>query len=216
MMKNVLSIPYTSALSKNSSLQSVSSFMDALPMHGISNEPWPGVEKNVRVLFSIAHTIDSILLKYFVEEPAIRAVNTAINQPVYQDSCVEFFIAFQQEEPYYNLEFNCLGACLASFGRNRNDRVLLPVSILEQIQSLPSVKKQARGEGYQWELCLVIPFSTFLYHRINTLNNKTCRVNFYKCGDFLPVPHYLCWNPIRSFVPDFHLPQFFGEACFAG
>lgn len=45
-------------------------------------------------------------------------------------------------------------------------------------------------------------------------NGQNAGVNFYKCGDDLPKPHYLCWNPIKSETPDFHLPEFFGNAIF--
>ena len=34
------------------------------------------------------------------------------------------------------------------------------------------------------------------------------KANFYKCGDKLPVPHFLSWKPINVPAPDFHLPCF--------
>ncbi|MBC7416687.1 MAG: hypothetical protein H7325_00845, partial [Pedobacter sp.] len=36
-----------------------------------------------------------------------------------------------------------------------------------------------------------------------------------KCGDDLPKPHYLSWNPITNVAePNFHLPEFFANAIF--
>jgi hypothetical protein len=46
------------------------------------------------------------------------------------------------------------------------------------------------------------------------LKGKTCRANFYKCGDDLPEPHFLSWNNIIADKPDFHLPQYFGTLTF--
>ena len=41
------------------------------------------------------------------------------------------------------------------------------------------------------------------------------RANVYKCGDLLPVPHFISWNPITTESPDFHRPEFFGQMRFA-
>jgi hypothetical protein len=40
------------------------------------------------------------------------------------------------------------------------------------------------------------------------------RGNFYKCGDKLPVPHYLSWAPIATPRPDFHRPEYFDTLMF--
>lgn len=44
-------------------------------------------------------------IKYLEEENAIRAVNNGYNSPVYEDSCLAFFISFD-DSGYYNFEFN--------------------------------------------------------------------------------------------------------------
>ena len=46
-----------------------------------------------------------------------------------------------------------------------------------------------------WEVALVIPYSAFFLHDITSLDGKTLRANFYKCGDKLQTPHFLSWNP---------------------
>jgi hypothetical protein len=38
--------------------------------------------------------------------------------------------------------------------------------------------------------------------------------NFYKCGDELPTPHFLSWNPIEWKEPSFHRPEQFGKLIF--
>ena len=44
-----------------------------------------------------------------------------------------------------------------------------------------------------------------------TLDGQKVRGNIYKCGDKLPVPHFISWSPISTPAPDFHCPRFFGE-----
>jgi hypothetical protein len=63
-------------------------------------------------------------------------------------------------------------------------------------------------------MALVIPFATFFKHQIETVDGKTIKGNFYKCGDKTSVPHFLSWNPIILPSPDFHRPDFFGEFSF--
>ena len=61
---------------------------------------------------------------------------------------------------------------------------------------------------------MAIPLSIFIHHSFSSLSGKEGRVNFYKCGDQLPVPHFVAWNNIQSAEPNFHLPEFFGEIYF--
>ena len=62
-----------------------------------------------------------------------------------------------------------------------------------------------------WEVALVIPVSTFFMHDVARLDGRVMRANFYKCGDKLPVPHFVSWAPIVTDRPNFHCPEFFGE-----
>src|SRR3546814_9695772 len=60
-------------------------------------------------------------------------------------------------------------------------------------------------------LLLHIPLAVFDAHVVGSLAGRRCTGNFYKCGDDLPEPHYVAWNPIDNPTPNFHLPQYFGE-----
>jgi hypothetical protein len=166
--------------------------------------------------FSMGYNEQHIFLKYFVCEESIRAVNFETNSNVYEDTCVEFFIAFDDDENYYNLEFNCFGTCLAGYGKGKKGRSFLPVDIVEKITYMPyiiSIKTSGYNEIY-WELTLIIPISIFCFNNITNLKEHQAMVNFYKCGDKLPKPHYLSWNIIISEAPNFHLPDFFGKCTF--
>lgn len=185
----------------------------------INIEPWPKYPEYYdmpKVSFKIAHGNDCIFLKYDVEEHEILARYRKTNDPVYKDSCVEFFIAFGNDKAYYNLEFNRLGTCLGGFGIPGEARASLPVETLENIRYERSIVQTRGGEAptINWTLTLVIPVQVFHFHYLSSLKGQKCRVNFYKCGDDLTQPHYLAWNNIVAPKPDFHQPDFFGAAQF--
>ncbi len=139
-----------------------------------------------------------------------------INDPVYKDSCVEFFIAFGDEKGYYNFEFNSVGTALCGYGEGKNNRQDLPVAIIATIDTLSTMEQQDNEAGLcNWELTLFFPISVFVHHSINDLTEQKCRVNFYKCGDELPEPHFLSWAPVKHPYPEFHLPEFFGSVVFS-
>ena len=107
-----------------------------------------------------------------------------------------------------------MGTCQAGYGTSRDDRHLLPNRVIRKIIYEPYLKSTNHNDDIYWELTLILPFEVFCYDDISSLLDTVCRMNFYKCGDELPVPHYLTWNTISSDEPNFHLPQFFGEAHF--
>jgi hypothetical protein len=213
-----LAIPYIKISDLNNGLEEVSAALDNLGHHQIQKLPWPEFIYKPEVSFCIAHTNDSILLKYFVKEKAIRAVHYQDNSPVHEDSCVEFFLAIDDNEEYYNIEFNCAGACLFGFGKNASNRKLIGADNIRKIRRLATIKSNMNGTTrcICWELAAVIPVDALAYHQLTSLKNVRCRVNFYKCGDKLPEPHFLAWQEVKNSAPDFHLANYFGEAYFEG
>ncbi len=167
-----------------------------------------------KVNFTIAHSGTAILLNYYVEEKSVQAKYREINDPVYKDSCVEFFIAFNDDTSYYNLEFNCMGTCLAGFGNDRENRLLLSKDKVKAIKTNAQLKKIQDQDLIAWELNLFIPISVFCHNNFTSLEGENCKVNFYKCGDDLPEPHFMAWKNVITKTPNFHLPEFFGEGYF--
>jgi len=198
-------------ITRNSTLATISQQMNAIEKHSLNHTPWITHPYKPSVRFSIAHSNDCIFLKFFVTEKSIRSVNTEVNGPVYEDSCVEFFISFHNDKAYYNLEFNCTGTCLAGFGEGRNDRQLLPLEVINKIRSQSVINRDAAEKNIEWELVLEIPLSFFCHHTLDSLTGSAGRANFYKCGDLLPEPHYVTWSNIEAPAPNFHLPAFFGR-----
>ncbi|WP_162054560.1 carbohydrate-binding family 9-like protein [Pontibacter pamirensis] len=210
-------VPHTAAIDKHSSLTDISDFLDTLEKNAVGHHLWPVSATKPEVTFAIAHHSDCLFLKYYVSESALRAVCLKPNEPVYQDSCVEFFVAFDKDKYYYNLEFNCLGTCLLGYGNGRNDRQLLPVDVITQIKHLAVIQSASSTlvfPSYTWQLTLMIPIGVFTNHRYSSLQGVKSRTNFYKCGDELPEPHFLAWSEIDAPAPDFHLPEFFGQLDF--
>lgn len=209
-----LSVPFI-LQDESASINELSNKLDDISKELIANVPWESYPYKPEVAFAIAHGKDAIFLKFYVEEKHLRAVNSEPNEPVYEDSCVEFFISFEDEAEYYNFEFNCAGTCLLGFGKGRDGRELISPEIIKKITSQSTLRPATNAEAnIGWELTLAIPFSSFSYHEIASLKGKKCRANFYKCGDKLPEPHFLAWNTILSETPNFHLPEFFGRVEF--
>ena len=201
-------------ITRDSPLEIISQQMNAIEKHSLGYTPWAAYPYKPIVSFSIAHSNDCIFLKFLVIEKNIRIVNSETNGPVYEDSCVEFFISFNNDKAYYNLEFNCIGTCLAGFGEGRNDRQLLPKEMIHKIRSQAVINHVPMEKMVDWQLVLAIPLDFFCHHALHSLTGSVNRANFYKCGDLLPEPHYVTWSNIEAPAPDFHLPAFFSKLVF--
>lgn len=167
--------------------------------------------------FRLAYTDNAILLNYKVKEDSIRAIAPNDNGNVWEDSCVEFFSIPADDGIYYNIECNCAGTLLVGAGNCRNGRKHAPLELLRNADRWSSLGRNPFDEKHgvhEWELALVIPFTTFFMHEISSLKGKSLKSNFYKCGDGLQVPHFLSWNPIETETPDFHRPDYFGTLHF--
>ena len=181
----------------------------------VENTNWPKEFPYCpKMQFGIAHTGEEFLIHYCVEEQSVRAVAQKDNDNVWEDSCAEFFISPAADGLYYNIECNCAGTLLLGVGEGRNNRQLAVPEITRQIDRWASLGRtpfDTRNQPTRWELALRIPYTVFFRHNITSLDGLTLKGNFYKCGDKLPVPHFISWNPIGTPSPDFHCPQFFGK-----
>ena len=66
---------------------------DRLESHPIQSLNWAEYPYAPKVSFRIAHSDDARAVMYVVEERHVRAVTLEDNGPVWEDSCVELFIA---------------------------------------------------------------------------------------------------------------------------
>ena len=186
---------------------------EKIAFQSIASVNWKEYPYAPEVQFRIAYTQDAILLHYKVKEASVRAMAGHDNGPVWEDACVEFFSIPAEDGIYYNIECNCAGTLLVGAGAGREGRQHAPQEILDRVQRWSSLGREAfeeRVEDGMWEVALIIPFTTFFLHQINSLEGKSIRANFYKCGDALKTPHFLSWNPIDLPSPNSHCLQFFG------
>ena len=170
--------------------------------------PWSeGFPYKPDVRFRIAHDSSKLLIRFDVEEDNPRAVTTEDNGPVWEDSCVEFFVKEPLNPFYFNFETNCIGTGLAAKRVSRSECTHFGPGQMAQVIRRPSLPREVLDLGHtRWSLELEIPFS--LICEGGALPSRLL-ANFYKCGDGLTVPHYVTWAPIDTPKPDYHRPEFF-------
>ena len=162
------------------------------------------------VNFKLAYSDKAIAVMFEVSEKHVRAAAMESNGPVWEDSCVEFFIMTSDGKHYINIEMNCVGTILAARRTSRHDAVHFSedkLSAIRHFTSLPHEPIDAREEGQNWWAVEVIPFESLGFEQ----KPESVRANLYKCGDKCDTPHFLSWSPIGLPQPDFHCPDFFGK-----
>ncbi len=147
------------------------------------------------------------ILKCYEENP--RAVYLNRDDPVYNDSCLEFFVApVEGRDEYINVEMNSKGTFLCEFGKGKYDRVFM--STLTDKAPLVEPFNGEDGNGFFWgvKVTLTRAFLCDVY-KIDSISYTTVRANFYKCGDACETPHYLAFSPVTTLPPGFHNPECF-------
>ena len=158
----------------------------------------------------VGYTEDKLYIRYDVTGEQLRAVAAHDNEPVWCDSCVEFFCQIPGSKEYMNFETNCIGVMVASRreGRDINVRPFSPeqMVIIDRFASEGKEPFEEKDGLFTWCVVIAIPWQLITQGAgvPNALN-----VNFYKCADDTKQPHYVSWNPITIPHPDFHCPAFF-------
>lgn len=195
----------------------IESKLDLLPPNKIAHANWTDNEKYPDVTFKIAHDGNEIFLQFKVKEDEVRAVAQGNHSKVWQDSCVEFFVSFDDSGYYYNLEQSCIGQALFGYRKERPNPTYASDEVMAAIKRLPSLggyNFELKQGDFEWTILSVIPSSSFWNNNIKTLDGLKAKANFYKCGDNLTNPHYLSWAPVNVEQPDFHRVDFFREITF--
>lgn len=211
---NIVNIPYLENLNGKDAHSASLILNDTNTTNRIDKVNWPvDFSYCPESSFQIARSQDAFYINFFVEELNIRALYMNDQDPVWEDSCVEFFCQEENSDTYMNFEFNCIGTCVATT-RKRRDIDIVPFSKnqMKQIERFSSLYRQPfyekDGVSY-WELTVKIPFK-LLGINPNELPEFLLG-NFYKCADGTSTPHYVSWNPISTKTPNFHCPEFFGK-----
>jgi hypothetical protein len=162
--------------------------------------------------FKIARSTTSLFIHFNVTENYIRAKYTIDQEPVWEDSCVEFFCQLSGQKHYFNFEFNCIGTCLSTKRLSRTEDIIPfkseEMNLIKRFSSLGTKPFEEKEGNFEWKLTVEIPFS-LIGIQIDVLP-PAIKANFYKCGDKTSIPHYLSWSHISTDTPDFHCPVYFG------
>jgi len=193
--------------------------------------PWTGIksleiknhmgEKPEHFPFSqakIAYDNNSIYVIFQVEDKYVKAVHANNQDPVYKDSCVEFFFSpdSNSDNGYFNLEMNCGGTMLFHHQKvPRSGAVPISEEDIKQMEvahSMPGIVDPEIKEDTIWTVEYKIPFSILTkYHAFPKPEaGSVWRANLYKCADATSHPHWITWAKIDVPRPDFHRPEYFG------
>ena len=101
-MKKVIEVPFVAGLC-DKPLSQVSEILEAQGVRqAIDCVDWPNEFPYKPITsFYIARDKECLYINYFVKGNYLRAVNSTDNSPVWEDSCVEFFVQIPGEKYYY-------------------------------------------------------------------------------------------------------------------
>ena len=137
------------------------------------------------------------------------------DDPVYTDSCLEFFIApVEGDKRYVNFEVNPKGVYLSQIGEIReNRRFIKEFTDLEPVIKTITVEENGKT-AWGYEIILPCEFISALYGVDFRIEECTVKGNFYKCADSSVTPHYGAHFPVTTAALGFHNPDCFGNIIF--
>lgn len=179
-----------------------------IPAAAIDSHLWSDV-RTIVPSAQLAWDENHLYIRLKAQEPHILRRYTGNTDPVYEDSCLEFFFSpGQVGDRYFNFEANPNGALFVGYGRPGGNRCRL---LREDFRTLLSVAPFEIPGGWGLELTIPLSFIQIYAPDFSLEKGIKFRANFYKCGDETLEPHYIAWNPVEASKPCFHLPEFFGE-----
>ena len=132
-----------------------------------------------------------------------KAVYKNYNDPVWYDSCLEFFISpCNTDARYLNIEMNSAGAYLCGLRYSRENKVDIAT-----VADPPEVTAEKYPD--HWTVKGILTLKTV--EKVFGKFDKKFKGNLYKCGDKTDIPHFGMWSPIGTSAPDFHRPEYFGD-----
>ncbi len=181
---------------------------DDIPKAEINSYAW-GKEYTPKAYAQLAMINGrGFVLKMTAFESAPLARYSNYGDPVYTDSCLEFFVSFNNKSPLYiNFEMNSNGAFLSAVRTDRKNKT--PID--QVVSKLPVVTAEKKEDCWTVEVEFSFSFIEELFGACTFGNGYCFKGNFYKCGDETEIPHFGSWSPITWEKPDFHRPEFFGD-----
>jgi hypothetical protein len=172
----------------------------------------------------LLHDARGIHCIFRVQDRYVRCLRTEYHDPVWKDSCVEFFAQPKPDRGYFNFEFNCGAAFLCCHITNPErtpdgfkEFVKVPANLGRMIQAGSSLSQRIDPEITEpmvWALRFFIPFALFEHYLgpLGVVTGQVWRGNFFKCAEDNSHPHWASWSPVDEF--NFHRPNCFGTIQF--
>ena len=196
----------------------LNTIFDTLQPHAINCCNWPQqFPYSPKATFRIFHDGSKLYIKFEVTENDIQACVTEDQGRTWTDPCVEFFVSPQGNNDYYNFECTCTGKLLLAWHPADAPKEPAAKEVLDSVQRMPSLGTEPfalRNGEHTWSVIEIIPVEALFRSSVDNFSGKEMRANFYKCGDELPTPHFLSWDPIEWPEPSFHRPEQFGKLIF--
>lgn len=179
-------------------------------------------ETHVRILYSN----EALYVAFLVHDCYVRAKYRHYQDPVYLDSCVEFFVKPHNAKGYFNFETNCMGVMLVSYVTDptRTSSGLakvthLPRELAEKIPIYHSLELPDDREIIEptiWSIQYSLPFFILEHFtgKLNPVQGSCWKGNFYKCAEHVSHPHWASWQPMAEEL-NFHRPDLFGDLYFS-
>jgi hypothetical protein len=172
----------------------------------------------------LLHDARGIHCIFRVQDRYVRCLGTHYHDPIWKDSCVEFFAQPKPDRGYFNFEFNCGAAFLCCHITNPErtpdgfkEFVKVPANLGRMIQARSSLAQRIDPEITEpvvWTLRFFIPFALFEHYLgpLGVVTGQVWRGNFFKCAEDNSHPHWASWSPVDEF--NFHRPNCFGTIQF--
>ena len=190
----------------------------------------PGVEAKMM------YDDENLYVIFRVNDKYVKSIVTEINGPVYEEPAVEFFFSPDTAFPhkYFNLEINCIGTPLMHYndfknvieGRTIKESTPLDEKDIRQVEIASTISKdidpltriidEEITEPVIWTIEYRIPLSILENYSkvVRPQPGVEWKANFYKIAEKGTNVHFFTWSPVNNAVPNFHLPQFFGDIIF--
>ena len=165
------------------------------------------VQHGVTAQSQLCWSDEGIHVHLSCKEEKIRKELTEKLDPIWEDSCLEFFIRPTEDMHYFNIEFNPNCALFLGYSMRKPNitRLILP-------NHMATFKPVANLTQDGWEITYIVPFSLIqnFFPTFEPKSGTKFYGNCYKCGDKTEIPHFLMWNPL-PLEASFHSPEYFGR-----
>lgn len=165
-------------------------------------------EYRPKVIFCVSYSNVGFHVHFDVFEKNPRAVHKHNFAPVYEDSCVEWFINFDplHTKKYFNIEINANGCVDISFRKDRYTKADLTESEAKTLDIRTQVFEN------HWTVDYVVRFELIqkYFTEYKFEKGQEFFSNVYKCANDTAVRHHACWKMVDPITEDFHCPELFG------